>query len=97
MSEFSNPDPPQQWSVVAPAIKEMDSASGATLDPKELSDKYSALSLVFRQQEADASGIDEQMSLKFVAQTMHTLTEAISLAISTREWVRNCVCVCVCQ
>ncbi len=87
IAEFSNPDPPQQWTVVAPAIKETDSTLSAMLEPKELGDKYSALSMIFRQQEANASEIDEKLSLKFVSQTIHTFTEAISLAVSSRQWV----------
>lgn len=90
MSEDMNPDPPQQWcdlpSPPTPPPAKAEKPAD-TLKVQDIGNKYSTLSLVVRQQEADEAEIEEGSSLQYMLQAIHTLTEAISIAVSSKQWV----------
>ena len=52
-----------------------------------IGNQFSTVSIVMRRQEADAAEIAEALSLEFVSRAVHTLTEAVSLAMSSKQWV----------
>lgn len=112
MAEHASPDPPQQWvELVDPAAKatagdadgneQAESAQHEQAEAgTELAGKYSTVSMVVRQQEADAAEINEAFALRFACQAVHTLTEAVALAVASKQWVRMewiCCSVALCD
>lgn len=90
MSDDLNPDPPQQWNEVpqapAPQVMESQSEESIGAETQDFSSKYSTLSMVVRQQEADEAEGEEESSLKWMVHAIHSLSEAISIAISSKQW-----------
>lgn len=96
MSEHASPDPLQQWAEFPdPATVTDDAGDGQAAAAAEegvavaqcLGNQYSTVSMVVRQQEADEAEIDEAFALRLVSQAVHTLSEAVSLAITSKQWV----------
>lgn len=91
MSEHATPDPSQQWVELLDPAATTDDAGAEQAEGvavvQDLGNKYSTVSMVVRQQEADAAKIDEAFALKFVSQAVHVLSEAVSLAVASKQWV----------
>jgi hypothetical protein len=103
IAEHASPDPSQQWVELvdhkskAPSREDGEGGGEEQEVPAEqepadgvaqLANKYSTVSLVVRQEEADAAEIGEAFALRFMTQAVHALTEAISLAVTNKQWVR---------
>ena len=99
MAEHASPDPSQQWVELVDPAAEVDTEGNEEEEEEPaqqeqveaetgLAHKYSTVSMVVRQQEADAAEVNEAFALRFASQAVHTLTEAVSLAVASKQWVR---------
>lgn len=92
MSENANPDPSQQWEELPVVGQKAESSDGDSLQEQNslLLHNYSTVSVVVRQHEASTAEIEESTSLKFMYHTMHGLSEAIAMAVTSEQWV-SCI------
>lgn len=94
LSDCASPDLPQLWQEVPPPLPVKDDEDASdhdktsnAVDVQDVGAKYSTLSLVIRQQEADEAENEELFSLRLIPQAIHALTEAISIAVASKQWV----------
>ncbi len=92
ISKHASPDPQWRWDEITPVIKgpvksNEDEGGDDGVVPEGIGNKYSALSMVVRKEEADAAEIQEGLSLQSMAQATHAFSDALGIAVANHHYV----------